>query len=260
MTMDRSLARLPDSPSLALPEDLTYEEWAALVDQLKAVGGELMRRTTYWLFQVGDAVNFGQRKFGEAAARFIDEVGLSYWQVAKYASVARRVPPTSRKATLTFEHHRIVANLSPPDQLEWLGRAERDQLSGRALGDLVRAVGRSEKGKFGPPLNFRELRHEPINEQGVVFLFGMVAREIGFLVEAVATGFPDCRAKRKTPSGRYEEVAIEFEFKASTFKQHRHDPARCDVLVCWENDWPDCPVDVIELREAIRSLPQSVGD
>jgi Homing endonuclease associated repeat len=31
---------------------------------------------------------------------------------------------------------------------------------------------------YGNPLDFRGLRHEPINENGVVFLFGMVAREL----------------------------------------------------------------------------------
>jgi len=41
------------------------------------------------------------------------------------------------------------------------------------------------------------LRHEPVNEQGVVLLFGMVAKQLGFLVEAVQKGFPTAR-----PSGR----------------------------------------------------------
>src|SRR5207247_1028444 len=34
--------------------------------------------------------------------------------------------------------------------------------------------------EFGAPINFRGLRHAPINEQGVVFLFGMVSYELGF--------------------------------------------------------------------------------
>jgi hypothetical protein len=47
---------------------------------------------------------------------------------------------------------------------------------------------------YGDPIDFRGLRHQPVNEQGVVFLFGMVARELGYLVGAadrpgkVATG------------------------------------------------------------------------
>jgi hypothetical protein len=49
---------------------------------------------------------------------------------------------------------------------------------------------RSSGPTFGNPIDFRGLRHEPINENGVVFLFGMVARELGYLVEAVQAGFP----------------------------------------------------------------------
>jgi hypothetical protein len=111
---------------------------------------------------------------------------------------------------------------------------------------------------FGSPLNFRELRHEPINEQGVVFLFGMVAKELGFLVEAIATEYPDCVAKRQIRGriGGYVPVNIEFEFRSSNF---HHDPSGCDLIVCWENDWPDCPIEVIELKTAIKDLPQSVS-
>ncbi len=114
--------------------------------------------------------------------------------------------------------------------------------------------GGSGRRVFGAPLNFRELRHEPINEQGVVYLFGMIARELGFLVEGVATEFPDCDAKRRTRSGLYERVRIEFEFKTSNFREHGHDPSGCDLVVCWAHDWPDCPVEVLELKAAIQQL------
>lgn len=119
---------------------------------------------------------------------------------------------------------------------------------------VPRRVPSTKKRVFGRPLNFRELRHEPINEQGVVYLFGMVARELGFLVEGVAAEFPDCAAKRMTRGGLYEPVKIEFEFRASNFQQHGHDPSECDLIVCWENDWPACPIDVLELEEEIKRL------
>lgn len=116
---------------------------------------------------------------------------------------------------------------------------------------------------YGPPLNFRELRHEPLNELGVVHLFGMVAGELGFLVEAIAAGYPDCSAKRRTKShGRtyYESVDIEFEFKSTNFIEHGHDLNACDLIVCWEHDWRDCPVEVLELRTVITQLHQPARD
>ena len=116
------------------------------------------------------------------------------------------------------------------------------------------------KGKrvFGAPLNFRGLRNEPIDEQGVVFLFGMVAHELGFLVESVRTPFPDCRAKRREKRGYYVEVDIEIEFKSGNFREHGHPPDECDLVVCWEHDWPECPVEVLELKSAIRELAPNV--
>jgi hypothetical protein len=105
---------------------------------------------------------------------------------------------------------------------------------------------------YGEFINFRSLQHAPINEQGVVFLFGMVAHDLGFVIERVQTGYPDCEAKRRVKGGRgYERVRIEFEFRSSNFN---HQPEGCDLIVCWEHNWSECPIEVLELRSAIRSL------
>ena len=113
---------------------------------------------------------------------------------------------------------------------------------------------------FGEPIDFRGLRHAPVNEQGVVFLFGMVARELGYMVEAVQTGFPDCEAKRQVARGQWQPVRIEFEFESRNFTTHPgHDPKRCDVIVCWRNNWHDCPdtIEVVELSKVIQGLSKS---
>ena len=109
---------------------------------------------------------------------------------------------------------------------------------------------------YGSFLNFRGLEHAPVNEQGVVFLFGMVCFELGFVVESVRIGYPDCEAKRRMSPSRdeWERVRIEFEYCSSNFRDHGHDPSGCDVIVCWEHDWPECPLEVIELKTAIQSI------
>jgi hypothetical protein len=109
---------------------------------------------------------------------------------------------------------------------------------------------------FGRPIDFRGLRHAPINEQGVVFLFGIVAYELGFIVEAVQAGYPDCEAKRcvDRKSQRWQRVRVEFEFRSSNFLEHGHDSVGCDIIVCWEHDWLECPLEVLELRSVINSL------
>jgi hypothetical protein len=108
-------------------------------------------------------------------------------------------------------------------------------------------------------MDFRGLRHEPVNEQGVVLLFGMVAKELGYIVEAVRSGFPDCEAKRQISPQRWQRVHLEFEFESRNFRDHGHSLTGCDVIVCWRHNWPDCPphLEILELSSLIKSLPTS---
>ena len=112
--------------------------------------------------------------------------------------------------------------------------------------------------EYGEPINFRGLRHAPINELGVVYLFGVIAEEMGFLVEALHPSYPDCEAKRKIKGSgkRWQSVFIEFEYRSSNFIEHGHDAKLCDMIVCWEHDWRDCPkhIEIIELRDCIKTL------
>ena len=109
---------------------------------------------------------------------------------------------------------------------------------------------------YGNPIDFRGLRHEPVNEQGVVFLFGMVARELGYMVEAVQTGYPDCEAKRQIGPGKWQRVRIEFEYESRNFRDHGHPISGCDVIICWRHNWSECPesLEVLELLNVIKSL------
>ncbi len=116
-----------------------------------------------------------------------------------------------------------------------------------------------DRPTYGSPIDFRGLRHEPVNEQGVVFLFGMVARELGYHVEAVQTGYPDCEAKRQISQGKWQRVRIEFEFESRNFRDHGHPTDGCDVIVCWRHNWPECPttLEVVELNSIIATLAAS---
>jgi len=112
--------------------------------------------------------------------------------------------------------------------------------------------------RYGSFLNFRGLQHAPLNEQGVIFLFGMICFELGYVVEVVKQGYPDCEAKRKI-SGRkdqWERVRIEFEFQSRNFSEHGHNQTDCDLIVCWEHNWPECPIEVLELKTAIKKLAE----
>lgn len=106
----------------------------------------------------------------------------------------------------------------------------------------------------GEPVNFRGIVYGPLNEQGVVFLFSKVHDDLGIKIEAIQQAFPDAKARRFNGRGWVEEK-IEFEYKSSEFLNHGHDVDKCDIIVCWIDDWKDCPLEVIELKNIIKELP-----
>jgi hypothetical protein len=107
---------------------------------------------------------------------------------------------------------------------------------------------------YGRPLRLPEMAHEPTNEAGVVFAFGMMAQRLGFVVHRLQTEFPDCEAMREVARGQWQRVRIEFEFESRNFLLHKHQPEGCDLIVCWVHNWPECPehLDVIELSRVAR--------
>ena len=115
---------------------------------------------------------------------------------------------------------------------------------------------RKGRPTYGNPTRFPGLPHEPVNEQGVVLLFGMFAKKLGYLVECVQKGFPDCEALRLIAPGRWQRVSIEFEFESRNFRDHGHPANRCDVIVCWRHNWDECPrhLEVVELARVLKSL------
>jgi Homing endonuclease associated repeat len=115
---------------------------------------------------------------------------------------------------------------------------------------------RRELPVYGRPLPMPELLHEPINEGGVMVAFGAVARRLGFAIRQVRRTFPDCEAVREVARGQWQPVWIEFEYESRNFKLHGHNPKKCDVIVCWVHNWPECPkhIEVIELSKVIREM------
>ncbi|HKW74481.1 MAG TPA: hypothetical protein VJN64_03070 [Terriglobales bacterium] len=108
---------------------------------------------------------------------------------------------------------------------------------------------RSGSPQYGEPLGMTSLLGAPTNEMGVVFLFGALAWQLGFAVLRLQAAFPDCEALRRMDENRWQIVRIEFEFESRNFQAHGHDPEKCDLIVCWKNNWPESPVEVLELSK-----------
>lgn len=109
---------------------------------------------------------------------------------------------------------------------------------------------------FGKKINFKSLSCAPVNELGVVYLFGVLHDSFDFKIESIQAGFPDCIARRQITRDRWEELRIEFEFESKSFLAHKHDINGADIIVCWKHNWKDCPkhIEVIELSTMIGDL------
>lgn len=132
---------------------------------------------------------------------------------------------------------------------EWGLEVIEDEIN-KAEREKTLPLNERKRSIVGDPINFKGLIYGPLNENGVIFLFSKIHDKLGINIEAVQPGFPDAKGRRKSRKG-WEDIWIEFEFKSSHFKAHGHDPKECDAIVCWEHDWKDCPLEVIELKTRI---------
>ncbi|HEY2915320.1 MAG TPA: hypothetical protein VGK21_18290 [Candidatus Angelobacter sp.] len=104
---------------------------------------------------------------------------------------------------------------------------------------------------YGKPM-FAPFSFAPTNEQGVIFVFGGVAHELGLTVTRIQTQFPDIEAMREVGPNKCQPIHLEAEYESKNFLLHMHPLDGCDGIVCWISNWPECPLEVIELRSVVK--------
>jgi hypothetical protein len=114
-----------------------------------------------------------------------------------------------------------------------------------------------DRPMYGPLLQGCPLVFAPTNEAGVLYLFGAMSERLGFFVLLVQAGFPDCEAMRVVAENRLQRLKVEVEYQSRNFLKHMHDLKGCDMIVCWEHNWPECPLEVLELKSVISSWHSS---
>jgi hypothetical protein len=116
-----------------------------------------------------------------------------------------------------------------------------------------------DRPMYGPLLQGCPLVFAPTNEAGVLYLFGAMSERLGFLVLLVQAAFPDCEAMRVVAENRLQPVKIEVEYQSRNFLKHMHDLKGCDMIVCWEHNWPECPLEVLELKGVVSTQQSAVS-
>ncbi len=107
----------PSRLGIKFNTSLRFEDWQALGVRL----GTHVNSSMWWL---GDWLDFGREMYGQRYRLGVALSGLEYKTLRNYAYVARRVPLSRRRDSLSFHHHAEVAALPPDDQELWLDRAE----------------------------------------------------------------------------------------------------------------------------------------
>ena len=190
----------------------------------------------------------GMRRVTESVAQMVVNILLApgNWQLA--ISQNQKQNPFTTEAT---EEH---GGKTSGDRL----KIEASQRAGLAPGSgnnfsplrsTASSLVKKDRPVMGEPFDRSPMTNAPVNELGVMVLFGMVAARLGLQVESVQGKFPDCLAKRWVAAGKWQHLRIEFEYESKNFKLHGHDPKGCDVIVCWRHNWKDIAPDleVIEL-------------
>jgi len=247
----RAAGLSPYTLNLRLEDRELLEDWGCAVRRNRAIPA----RRTYHHLGKFDHRTF-ERRFGPWSQ--LPQVFRNFARdKPEWADVLALLPAPAPKPV---HHGPVGARFSASQALANPGVPARNERSpSSSPPSKVRYPPLVHRPIYGQPMDFRGLRHEPVNEQGVVLLFGMVAKELGYTVEAVQSGFPDCEAKRQIAPQRWQRVHLEFEFESRNFRDHGHSLTGCDVIVCWRHNWPDCPphLEILELSSLIKSLPTS---
>ncbi len=106
------------------------------------------------MFLLGDALNFGERTYGEEAAQAIDatreHMRLSVKTIENAAWVASKVSPANRHELLSMAHHEAVARLTDEQQKTLLDEAQAEALPVSKLRAKVREASPQRPKKLKP--------------------------------------------------------------------------------------------------------------
>ena len=123
---------------LAFTGDLPFDQWEILLNRLYTMNGAIQ-----WM--LGDALNYGNARYGEKYSQALETTKLTYSALANFSWVARSVPAENRNPNLSWTHHRAVSKLELEEQKRLLDEAERKEWTADALTEIVRGTPVTEK-------------------------------------------------------------------------------------------------------------------
>src|SRR5581483_970565 len=154
----------------------------------------------------------GNHRGHREAQREIGGGELKIDERIEYQWAARVPEPVEGKRRVTEAVAQLVVNTLLGDGIQPNGNGLSHPFRTQRGKDGAPKAPRIFKDRpvMGPPFSRHPLTNAPVNEMGVVFLFALVAWDLGFQVESLwGRGYPDIQAKREVAPGKWQDVAIE---------------------------------------------------
>jgi hypothetical protein len=108
----------------------TFKDW-------EEIGKFIERSSESVQFWRGDWLNYGENTYDQWSQYFGDDK-TAYQTLANEKYVSHRIAPERRRDTLTWSHHREVADLEPEEQEEMLSMAEKNGMTVAVFRKAVR--------------------------------------------------------------------------------------------------------------------------
>ena len=177
--------------SLDIEPGMKFEHWERLMRVL-----ERAEQGIQWY--IGDALNYGEREYGDKYAQVLDahkQTGIPVETLRTYQWVAEKVKPVTRVTNVSWSVHREVATLPDEEQARILAGAEAERKPRRVVekevGRVRRALGidKSDEEIIHDPAttdwlnNLRQLLadQEPMVPPSAIFLRGMIHGMMGVI-------------------------------------------------------------------------------
>jgi hypothetical protein len=125
---------------LVFRDDTPIEVWSSLVTRLLA-----QHKRIEWA--IADAINFGDRCYGEVYSQWVEETGLAKKTLANIAWVGRQIESSRRREDMDFSYHAEVASLPPAEQDALLDRAADQGMTRYELREASRARKEEIRGR-----------------------------------------------------------------------------------------------------------------
>ncbi|GEM_PF-4251669 len=106
------------------------------------------------------------------------------------------------------------------------------------------------KSIVGPVINSKRMIYGPSDKLGTMIMFTRILDELGFYIEEIIPENQRMILRRELENGFLEKVETAFTFISSEARRNGYLEG-CDLLVCWKDDWGECPVEVLELKPTI---------